>query len=182
MSKSHCLPMGAPMKRYMDPDLLLVRTNQSESPGMKRKRPIGDDDDESEDEAMLLASAKNQPFSRILNIASTAVPRKRGKDAKPVDQLDIKTGELLRRYARQSDVCESMKVAQIYISECCRGMRSDCVGFKWRFADDAPPEGALHLPPAADHESPVLMCWYREGRKGDGPVDTHGRAARHPQP
>lgn len=52
---------------------------------------------------------------------------------KPVEQLDMKTGKVLRRYASQGHAAEKMKCTQGVISYCCRGERSHAYNFKWRF-------------------------------------------------
>ena len=125
MSKSHCLPIGAPVMRWTD--MVLYEF----------------DDSEAEDEAQDPRDADSSPLRSLPPTAPAAAPapRKRGKDGKPVDQLHAKTGEFLRRYSSQTVACSTMKISQIYVSECCRGARSEACGFKWRFSEDAPPEG-----------------------------------------
>lgn len=52
---------------------------------------------------------------------------------KPVEQLDIKTGKMLRRYASQGHAAIAMKCTQGVISYCCRGEKPHAYNFKWRF-------------------------------------------------
>jgi hypothetical protein len=52
---------------------------------------------------------------------------------KPVEQLDLKTGKVLRRYASQGHAADKMKCTQGVISYCCRGERTHAYNFKWRF-------------------------------------------------
>jgi hypothetical protein len=52
---------------------------------------------------------------------------------KPVEQIDMKTGKVLRRYASQGHAADKMKCTQGVISYCCRGERSHAYNFKWRF-------------------------------------------------
>ena len=134
MSKSHCLPIGAPVMRWTD--MVLFEFDESES------------DEEIQD-----SRESESPLRSLPQTASAAapVPRKRGKDGKPVDQLHAKTGEFLRRYSSQTDACNTMKISQIYVSECCRGARSEACGFKWRFSEDAPPEGLTLLDDYQQH-------------------------------
>lgn len=134
MSQPHLLPLGAPTLRI---DYASYLSFDAEEVEEIPQVPHWGDDSDNEPQA---SAGQNQRLAEMLSVSNSAVggQRRRGKDAKPVDQLDIKTGELLRRYASQTDACTIMKVSQIYISECCRGLRSDCFGFKWRFADDAP--------------------------------------------
>lgn len=151
MSKSHCLPQGAPVLRlYNGVEGLWLSDEEPEE-----KKTAGNDGDEDSDDPDELedradseegqSGVKSTKF--LLNLAGTQpqqspVPRKRGKDSKPVDQLLASTGQLVRRYSSQTDACNSMKISQIYVSECCRGMRNECFGFKWRFRENAPKDGA----------------------------------------
>lgn len=128
MSKSHCLPIGAPVMRWTDTSL--------------------DFDDSEGDDGTSEAPEADSQILLLPRTTSASVPpppRKRGKDGKPVDQLHAKTGEFLRRYTSQTDACNTMRISQIYVSECCRGARSEACGFKWRFSEDAPPEGPSPL-------------------------------------
>jgi hypothetical protein len=61
----------------------------------------------------------------------------RGRSSKAVEQLDLHSGQVVRRYESQSEACLMMKIPQIYVSECCRGHRTHCHGFKWRFLDES---------------------------------------------
>jgi hypothetical protein len=102
----------------------------------------GDDDDDDDDDSFTRMSRANLAPGVVFNLGKLGTKRKRGKDAKPVDQLDLKTGKLLRRYASQTETCTTMRVSSIYISECCRNMRSDAYGFRWRFIEDCPEDGS----------------------------------------
>ena len=59
---------------------------------------------------------------------------------KPVEQLHLITGEVLRRYSSGRDAATLMEVSQSGISLCCKGVKPDAFGFKWRFY-----EGMVHV-------------------------------------
>ena len=52
---------------------------------------------------------------------------------KPVEQLCLATGAVLRRYASGTDAAAAMQASQSGISLCCKGLKPDAFGFKWRF-------------------------------------------------
>lgn len=56
-----------------------------------------------------------------------------GSRTKPIEQLHIITGEVLRVYPSGKDAASFMNVSQSSISQCLQGKRSDCFGFRWRF-------------------------------------------------
>eukprot|EP01041_Mallomonas_annulata_P002458 gene2458-4777_t len=56
---------------------------------------------------------------------------------KPIEQMDIETGEVLRRYGSGRAASRAMQVSQSGISQCCKGIKTDAYGFKWRFIDDS---------------------------------------------
>ena len=58
-----------------------------------------------------------------------------------VEQLDLQTGALLRRYASQGLAMEAMKGTQAVLSACCRGHRSSAFGFGWRTYTGPPIDG-----------------------------------------
>lgn len=53
----------------------------------------------------------------------------------PVEQLDIDSGKVLRRYASQIEAAAAMGVNPVQISLCCRGKLSDAHGFMWRSSE-----------------------------------------------
>lgn len=56
-----------------------------------------------------------------------------GRLGKPVEQLHLITGDVLRRYSSGRDAAALMEVSQSGISLCCKGIKPDAFGFKWRF-------------------------------------------------
>jgi hypothetical protein len=52
---------------------------------------------------------------------------------KPVEQLHIETGEVLRRYSSGREAARAMHVSQSGICLCCNGKKNDAHGFRWRF-------------------------------------------------
>ena len=60
---------------------------------------------------------------------------RRRSRARPVEQLDLATGKVLRWYASQNEAASVMKVNQVGISQCCRGIRKVAYGFGWRASE-----------------------------------------------
>lgn len=54
--------------------------------------------------------------------------------AKPVIQLDVKTGEEIRRWECGSDAARELKISAGSISGCCHGKNKSAGGYRWRFA------------------------------------------------
>lgn len=49
-----------------------------------------------------------------------------------MEQLDLHTEEVLRRYRTGTEAATLMKVFQAQISNCCTGKATSAYGFKWR--------------------------------------------------
>jgi hypothetical protein len=59
--------------------------------------------------------------------------RSRNPKAKQaVEQIDLVTGQVLRRYPSQGTAMQVMQGTQALISACCRGLRDSAYGFGWR--------------------------------------------------
>ena len=54
--------------------------------------------------------------------------------SKPVDQLHIETGEVLRTWNSGSEAAHVLNLSHTGISQCCNGNKADANGFKWRFS------------------------------------------------
>lgn len=68
-----------------------------------------------------------------------------------VEQLDMETGAVVRRYFSLKKACHCMNVTMEYVEECCLGDRDSAYGFKWRFTskpveEEGPAEGETFLP------------------------------------
>lgn len=61
---------------------------------------------------------------------STITPT--GFRVKPVEQLDLETGEVLRRYPSGREAASQMKASQGGISQCCSGIKKEAYNFRWR--------------------------------------------------
>jgi hypothetical protein len=61
-------------------------------------------------------------------------PRRKGRGV-PVEQLDLNSDTLLRRYSSQIVAGQALGVNQISISLCCRGKLPYAYGFKWRLSE-----------------------------------------------
>jgi hypothetical protein len=57
------------------------------------------------------------------------------RGTKAVEQLDIETGQVLRRYCSQSKAAYAMQMSQSAISQCCRGLLAASRGFRWRVVE-----------------------------------------------
>jgi hypothetical protein len=57
---------------------------------------------------------------------------------KPVEQLDLATGEVVRRYPSGTDAALLMKASQGGISQCCNGVKADVYNFRWRWYEGPP--------------------------------------------
>jgi hypothetical protein len=60
---------------------------------------------------------------------------RRKSRAIPVEQCDLETGKVLRRYASQNEAATAMKTTQVGISQCCRGARKEFIGFSWKWSE-----------------------------------------------
>jgi len=56
--------------------------------------------------------------------------------AKPILQLDVETGEVIRRWECARDAERGLGVSNSHISKCCLGKQKTAGGFRWRFATD----------------------------------------------
>jgi hypothetical protein len=64
---------------------------------------------------------------------SEAESRSRNPKARqPVEQLDITTKEVLRRYPSQGAAMDAMHGTQALLSACVRGLKAAAYGFAWR--------------------------------------------------
>lgn len=54
------------------------------------------------------------------------------KARQPVEQLDINTKKVLRRYPSQGAAMEAMHGTQALLSACVRGLKEHAYGFAWR--------------------------------------------------
>jgi hypothetical protein len=61
---------------------------------------------------------------------------------KPVEQIDLKTGEVLRVFETGADAARTFSISPNAISACCHGRRFSAAGFQWRF---------VHRDPANQH-------------------------------
>ena len=53
---------------------------------------------------------------------------------KPVEQLDLETGQVLHVFESGCHAARSLNVSSGYISQCCNGKKESAFGFKWRFS------------------------------------------------
>lgn len=51
---------------------------------------------------------------------------------KPIFQLD-KNGNILKEWSSIADASRALKINDSHISDCCKGKRITCGGFKWRY-------------------------------------------------
>ena len=56
---------------------------------------------------------------------------KNGKCSKPVLQIDMKTNEIIKEFPSTREVKRQLGLT--HISECCKGNRKTCGGFKWQY-------------------------------------------------
>ena len=58
-----------------------------------------------------------------------------GRPARPVDQLDAATGEVVRTWASASDACRALGISIGSLVGCCQGQRGrrTAKGFRWRY-------------------------------------------------
>jgi hypothetical protein len=59
---------------------------------------------------------------------------------KPVEQIDMKTGVVLRVFDTGADAARTFNISPNAISACCHGRRFSAAGFQWRFAHREPSE------------------------------------------
>jgi hypothetical protein len=57
------------------------------------------------------------------------------RNTKCIEQLDLLTGKVLRRYNSGTDAAVAMQVSQSGISLCINGSKPDAYGFRWRVCD-----------------------------------------------
>ena len=57
---------------------------------------------------------------------------------RPVLQLDINTGEIIKEYAHMAEANCAMGICprQNEIRRCCKGEKPSDFGYKWKFKDD----------------------------------------------
>lgn len=53
---------------------------------------------------------------------------------KTVEQIDLKTGEVVATYPSQAEAARAVKGNQHNICKCCRGQRSSHAGYGWRYS------------------------------------------------
>jgi plasmid maintenance system antidote protein VapI len=68
-------------------------------------------------------------------------PKSTGGGPKPVEQIDIRTGEIIDTYHSGAHAARSIGVSSYAISACCHGKRTEAGGFLWRFAQSSDAEG-----------------------------------------
>ena len=56
-----------------------------------------------------------------------------GKKSKPVLQINTKTDEIIRVFPSAMEVERQLGFSNSHISECCKGNRKTCGGFKWQY-------------------------------------------------
>lgn len=101
------------------------------------------------------ASARRDPAP---SSASTVQGGKRGRKravvavTAAVEQCDVATGEVYRRYSSASTAAAAMQVSAESVVECCRGATSAASGFGWRFITD-PTATASTVPRYRPHAS-----------------------------
>jgi hypothetical protein len=57
------------------------------------------------------------------------------KNEKPVEQIDLSTGKILKKFVSQMEAARQTGFNNSYISECCSGRRKTCGGYIWRYAN-----------------------------------------------
>lgn len=70
-------------------------------------------------------SAPSESFDRMGNSGSN--------DAKLIEQVDMKTGEVINTFASVSAAARSVERSTVSIRMCCQGKRSTAYGFAWRY-------------------------------------------------
>lgn len=65
--------------------------------------------------------------------ADRARPRSRKQ---PVEQIDLVTGKVVRRYLSQMKAASAMHLNQFHVSMACRGAKKEAGGFGWRSCDE----------------------------------------------
>ena len=76
--------------------------------------------------------------SKTLNGGGVSFVNRSGIKVKPLEQLDLETGTVVRRYPSGTDAALLMKASQGGISQCCNGLKSEAYNFKWRWYEGPP--------------------------------------------
>ena len=63
----------------------------------------------------------------------TAIQRRIGKMSKPVVQIDQLTDTIIAEYPSLREVKRQLGISISHISQCCKGNRKTCGGYKWRY-------------------------------------------------
>lgn len=75
-----------------------------------------------------IAGQMHTPEARLKSIES---------HKKPVNQLDKKTGEIIKRWASQSDAARALNLHQANIGDCLNnGRQKTCGGYGWEYASE----------------------------------------------
>ena len=61
---------------------------------------------------------------------------KKDYSAKPVCQIDLKTGAVLKTFSSISEAAKSVNGDMSYISKVCRGIQHSSKGYGWKYLDD----------------------------------------------
>ena len=69
--------------------------------------------------------------SRVQQGGDITRGKKKG-NGKPVEQLDLETGEVIEEFESQAEASRVTGVPSLHISECVNGQRTDAGGFRWR--------------------------------------------------
>lgn len=71
-------------------------------------------------------------------VGGVYIVNRSGIKTKPLEQLDLETGIVLRRYPSGTDAALLMKASQGGISQCCNGLKTEAYNFKWRWYEGPP--------------------------------------------
>jgi hypothetical protein len=53
---------------------------------------------------------------------------------KPVQQIEIHSGKIIRRFSSGQELCRTLGLNQAEISKCCNGLKDSAYGYRWQFA------------------------------------------------
>lgn len=54
---------------------------------------------------------------------------------KPVNQIDLRTGNVIKNFPSQNEASKTTNISQSAISKCCLGKRKSAGGYGWKFAE-----------------------------------------------